>query len=67
MKVWITANDDLATFVKLFSSNPSTARGLRQGFIEGCRKHVRRLLRGTGKRLPRHGTREIVEIQLVAK
>jgi len=32
-----------------------------------CRKHMSRLLRGTGKRLPRHGTDEVVEIELTAK
>ena len=32
-----------------------------------CRNVVRRLLRGTDKRPPRHGTREIVEVELTAK
>lgn len=32
-----------------------------------CRKYMARLLRGTGKRLPKHWTDEVIEIQLTAK
>ncbi len=35
--------------------------------INICRQHMTRLLRNSGKRLPRHGTDEVVTVELTAR
>ena len=75
MKVWIATDASWCnSFVRIYTLKPKYWDELIQQYEDDtnfylcvCRGTLRRLLRGTGKRLPKHGTKEIVEIQLVAQ
>jgi len=63
MRIWIRAST-------LYNSSDSVDVSTdKYGYsrIVVCRKHMSRLLRGSSKRLPRHGSDEVVEVELEAK
>ena len=62
MKVKITASASYDGFVYIGPSGAEFDNAIRV-----CRRYAKSLLRGTGKRLPKHGTEEVVEIELIAK
>ncbi len=69
MKIWISVSRE-ADYVYLYTSNPNELcvglYGLpTAAFV--CREDMRRLLRGSGKKLPEHGSEQITEINLTAK
>jgi hypothetical protein len=63
MKIWIQAASTARAYVAV-NANSSDFYGNE---IWLCRIDMTRLLRGSGKRLPRHGSKKIVEIELTAK
>ena len=76
MKVWITTDDyEHKDFVRIHVKRPvhgSHWDETEQCYITdsealACRHSVKSLLRGSGKTLPKHGSKEIVEIELTAK
>ncbi len=72
MKIWISSNVIQSNMVKVSPIEKWEDIGVFispqiDGPIVICRKHMARLLRGSGKRLPKHGSNEVVEVELTAK
>ncbi len=73
MKIWIRSiYDNCSDFAK--PEEFVNVCSIREPHIFGpdvpvpiCRKHMARLLCGSGKRLPKHGTDEVVEVELTAR
>lgn len=69
MKIWLTDGGDDEVVVHM--RKPQWADRLFE-WTSGrctwiCRRSIKRLLRGTGKRLPRVGSEECVDVELTAK
>lgn len=62
MKTWIKSSIWAKNLVRVY-----TGENINLRCITLCRKDMARLLRGTGKRLPKHGSNEVVEVELTAK
>jgi len=74
MKIWIGTHPWADGIVIAFYKKPtkwngtSWAEGSSNSLATGVCGHImRRLLRGTGLRLPRHGTNRLVEVEIAAK
>jgi hypothetical protein len=66
MRIWITASDG-DSFVRFYKLNIKAIESKQPDpshFTVVCRTVSSRLLRGSGKRLPKHGTSEVVEGEL---
>ena len=69
MKIWVTASS-IHTWVDLHIKRPSTfLRGM--GYMESVdwvsRIGIKKLLKGTGKKLPSYGSKTILELELTIK
>lgn len=68
MKIWITEYCEDKSFVRLYPFNPLLSKGgYIRGYTHGCRIYMARLLRGSGARLPKHGSDEVICIELTAR
>lgn len=74
MKIWIaTDSHDDEEFVKITDETPRVWRSsdnswkYPEKYFIMCRATIEPLLRGTGKRLPKHGSKDVVELEVSAK
>jgi len=73
MKLWITSDKECFSGDALIHISERDAirtikrREYPANTLTVCRLWTSRLLRGTGKRLPKHGTDEVVEIEVTAR
>jgi hypothetical protein len=65
MRIWITQNKLNPKFVKIHTTKRDADKGIQ--FIEACRKHMAKLIAPTGKKLPEHGSAEVVTVRVEAK
>jgi hypothetical protein len=68
MKIWIGAHP-YSWYVEVFTHKPASWAGSYWGTIGDrmFRALASRLLRGSGLRLPRHGTKQLVEVEIFAR
>lgn len=68
MRVWIRSDYNCTAFVNVSPNRNfiSDTSRMRLCWSLVCRSWVTRLLRGSGVRLPKHGTTEIISVSLKA-
>jgi hypothetical protein len=68
MKIWITTGwYSEPEMVRVHTVKPHNSQCISDFVTHLCRPGMKELLEGTGKHLPLHGSKKIVEIELTAR